>query len=108
VSENRVLRRIFGPKRDEVTGQWRKLHNEDVNDLYSAPNIVRVVKIEKNEIGRACSAYGEEERRIQGFGGETCKERDHLGDPGVDGRKILRWIFRNGMWESGLDRSGSG
>ena len=44
VFENRVLRRIFGPKRDEVTGEWRKLHNEELNDLYCSPNIVRVLK----------------------------------------------------------------
>ena len=44
VFENRVLRRIFGPKRDGVTGEWRKLHNEGFNDLYSSPNIVRVIK----------------------------------------------------------------
>jgi hypothetical protein len=44
VFENRVLRRIFGPKRDEVTGEWRKLHNEDLNGLYSLHNIVRVIK----------------------------------------------------------------
>jgi hypothetical protein len=44
VSENRVLRRVFGPKRDEVTGEWRKLHNEELNDLYSLLHIVRVVK----------------------------------------------------------------
>jgi hypothetical protein len=44
VFENRVLRRVFGPKRDEVTGEWRKLHNEKLNDLYSLHNIVRVVK----------------------------------------------------------------
>jgi hypothetical protein len=44
VFENRVLRRIFGPKRDQVTGEWRKLHNEELNDLYSLTNIVRVVK----------------------------------------------------------------
>ena len=42
--ENRVLRRVFGPKRDEVTGEWRKLHNKEVSDLYAVPNIVRVVK----------------------------------------------------------------
>ena len=41
VFENRVLREIFGPKRDEVTGEWRKLHNEELNDLYCSPNIVR-------------------------------------------------------------------
>jgi hypothetical protein len=44
VFENRVLRRIFGPKRNEVTGEWRKLHNEELNNLYSSPNIVRVIK----------------------------------------------------------------
>jgi len=44
VFENKVLRRIFGPKRDEVTGKWRKLHNEELNDMYSSPNIVRVIK----------------------------------------------------------------
>ena len=44
VFENRVLRRVFGPKRDEVTGEWRKLHNESLSDLYALPNIVRVVK----------------------------------------------------------------
>jgi hypothetical protein len=44
VFENRVLRRVFGPKRDEVTRESRKLHNEELNDLYSLPNIVRVVK----------------------------------------------------------------
>ena len=44
VFENRVLRRILGPKKDKVTGEWRKLHNEDLNDLYCSPNIVRVIK----------------------------------------------------------------
>jgi len=44
VLENRVLRRIFGPKRDEVTGEWRKLHNEELNDMFSSSNIVRVIK----------------------------------------------------------------
>jgi hypothetical protein len=44
VFENRVFRRIFGPKRDEVTGEWRRLHNEELSDLYSSPNIVRVIK----------------------------------------------------------------
>jgi hypothetical protein len=44
VFENRVFRKVFGPKRDEVTGEWRKLHNEELSDLYSLPNIVRVVK----------------------------------------------------------------
>jgi len=44
VFEHRVLRRIFGPKRDEVTGEWRKLHNEELNDLYSSPDVIQVIK----------------------------------------------------------------
>jgi hypothetical protein len=44
VFENSVLRRIFGPKRDEVTGGWKKLHNEELRDLYSSPNIIRIIK----------------------------------------------------------------
>jgi hypothetical protein len=44
VFENRVLRRIFGPKRDEVTGEWRKLHNEELRDLYSSPRLIRIIK----------------------------------------------------------------
>jgi hypothetical protein len=44
VFENRMLRRIFGPKRDEVTGEWRKLHNEELRDLYSSPSIIRIIK----------------------------------------------------------------
>jgi hypothetical protein len=44
VFENRVVRRIFGPKRDEVTGEWRKLHNEELHNLYSSPNIIRIIE----------------------------------------------------------------
>jgi hypothetical protein len=47
VFENRMLRRIFGPKRDEVTGGWRKLYNEELHDLYSTPNIIRMIKLRR-------------------------------------------------------------
>ena len=58
-----VLWRIFGPKRDEVTGEWRKLHNEEINDLYSSTNICSGDNIEKTDEAGACSTYGGEERR---------------------------------------------
>jgi hypothetical protein len=48
---NRVLRRIFGPKRDEVTGEWRKLHNEEPRDLFSSPSIIRLIKSKKDKMG---------------------------------------------------------
>jgi len=57
ITVNRVLRRLFGPKGDEVTGECRKLHNEELNDLYSSPNIVREIKSRKKIGGGAWSAY---------------------------------------------------
>ena len=70
VSENRVFRRIFGYTKDKLTGEWRKLYNDDLDDLQRAQDIFRVKKIEKNEMGGACSTNGREERCIQGFGWE--------------------------------------
>jgi hypothetical protein len=67
--EYRVLRGIFGPKRDEITGEWRKLHNEELNDLYSSPNIVRLIK--SRIIGWAGHVARMGERSVQRFGGET-------------------------------------
>jgi hypothetical protein len=61
VFENRVLRRIFGPKRDEVTGEWRKLHNEELRDSYSSPSVIRIIA---DEMGGPCSTYGREEERL--------------------------------------------
>ena len=69
VFENRVLRRIFGAKREEVTGEWRKLHNEELNYLYCSLNIVRVIKSRRMRWEGHVARLGE--RRIQGFGGET-------------------------------------
>ena len=60
VFENRVLRRVFGPKRDEVTGEWRKLHNEELNDLFSSPNIVRVVKSRRMRWAGHVACMGED------------------------------------------------
>jgi hypothetical protein len=61
VFENRVLRRIFGPKMDEVTGGWRKLHNEELHNLYSSPSIIKMTKPRRIQMGRACSTCAREE-----------------------------------------------
>jgi len=95
----RVLRRIFGPRRDEVTGEWRKLHNEEMNDLFCSPNIVRVIKSRIMRWAGHVARMGER-RGVYRVLVEKHKERDHLGDPGVDGRIILRWIFRK--WDVGV------
>src|SRR5215468_8887461 len=60
VFENRVLRRVFGPKRDDVTGEWRKLHNEELKDLYSSPSIVRVIKSRRMRRAEHVAHMGEE------------------------------------------------
>jgi len=60
VFENKMLRRIFGPKRDDVTGDWKRLHNEELNDLYSSPNIVRVIKSRRMRLAWHVARMGEE------------------------------------------------
>jgi hypothetical protein len=88
VFENIVLSRIFGPKRDEVTGEWRKLYNAELYDLYSSPNIVGVIKSRRMRLTEHVARMGRRETCI-GFRWENLKKGDLWGDPGVDGRIIL-------------------
>jgi hypothetical protein len=93
VFENRVLKGIVGSKRDEVTGEWRQLHNEELHDLYCSPNIVRVIKSRRMRWTGHVARMGRGEA-CTGFWWENLRERGHCGDLDVDGRIILRWMFR--------------
>jgi hypothetical protein len=85
--ENRGLRRLLGPKTDEMTGDWRKLHNEDVHHLYSSSNIIRMIK--SRSMQGVQHAWGDEQC-VQTFSLENRKGTDHLEDLGVDGRILNR------------------
>ena len=96
-----VSRRIFGPRRDEVTGEWRRLYNEELNDLYSSPNIVRVIKSRRMRWAGHVARMGEEGGCIGSWWG-NWREGDHWGDLGVDGWIILGRIEKNEMgWACG-------
>jgi hypothetical protein len=69
--ENTMLRKICGPKRDDVTGKWRRLHNRELYHLYSSPNIIWVIKSRRMRWAGACGMYGRQERCTQGFGEKT-------------------------------------
>ena len=94
VFEYKVLRRIIGPKWEEVTREWRKLHNEELNDLYCSPNIVRVIKSRRIQWAGHVACMGERRGVYRVLVGKP-EGKIYLVDPGVDGRIILRWIFRN-------------
>jgi len=103
VFENRVLRRIFGPEKDEITRLWRKVHNGELNILYS-PNVVQVIKIE-NEIGGARSTYGGRGEAYTRFWWGGLRVMRPLG------RSRRRWeggSSGSGLWGHGQDRAGSG
>jgi hypothetical protein len=76
VFENRVLKNIFEPKRDEGTGEWRKLHNEELHDLYSSPSIIRTIKSRRMRWAGHVARMGRRETRI-GYRWESQRERDH-------------------------------
>jgi hypothetical protein len=84
VFENRVLRRIFGPKRDEGTGDWRKLHNEELNDLHYSPKVIRMIKSRGMRWTGYVARMGER-RGLYKFWWGNLRERTQLGDPSVDG-----------------------
>jgi hypothetical protein len=76
VFENKVLSRIFGPKRDELTGEWRKLHNEELRDLYSSPSIIRIIKSRRMRWASHVALMGRRGTLLD-YWWESQKERDH-------------------------------
>ena len=84
-----MLRRIFGPRRANVTGQWRKLRNEELNDLYSSPNIVRVIKSRGIRWAEHVARVGDRKVVYSVVLGRP-EGKSHLEDLGIDGRIILR------------------
>ena len=100
VCENRILRRIFGCKRDAVTRVWRKLHIEELYELYSSPNIIWMVKSVRMKCAGHVARMGRGGKEHTGFWWGKLRERDHLEDKGVDRRIILKGIFR--CWDGAL------
>jgi len=95
VFENMVLRRIFGSRK----GEWRRLQNEELNDLYSSPNIVRVIKSRRMRWAGHVARMSEKRGCIGSWWGNR-RERDHWEDLGVDWLIILGWISRK--WDVGI------
>jgi hypothetical protein len=84
-----VSRKIFGPKSDEVTGEWRKIHNENIHDLYTSPDIFRAMKSKRMRWDGNVARMGIGEV-YTGFWWGNLRERDHLKDSGLNGKIILR------------------
>ena len=100
-----MLRGIFGPRRDVVTGEWSKLRKEGLKDLYSSHNIVRVTKSKKMRF-MGCIARIGEMKVVYRVSVRIPEESNHLGDPGVDCRIILNGSEASMIWVYGLDRAG--
>jgi hypothetical protein len=90
--ENKVLRRIFGPKSDEVTGEWKKLHNEEFHDMYSSPSIIRIIKARRMRWAGHAAQIGEKRKAFRLLVGKPGEE-GHCEDQDVGGWIILGWIL---------------
>jgi hypothetical protein len=83
----------FGPKKDAVTGGWRKLHNEELHNFYSSLSIIRMIKSRRMRWAGACSTNGGEEEGVLGYCWERQNERYHREDQNIGGWAILKWTI---------------
>jgi hypothetical protein len=102
VFENRVLRGIFGPKRDEATGEWRRLHNEELYDLYSSPNINRVIKSRRMGWAGYVARMGEKRGAYRILVGKP-EARRPLGRPRRRWEDNIKVDLQEVGWGHGLD-----
>ena len=100
--ENRVPRRIFGPKRDEVTGEWRKIHNEELNDLYCSPNITRVIKSRRMRWAGLVTRMRERRDAYRVLVGKPEGKRP-LGRPRLRWNDNIKMNLQEVGWGHGLD-----
>jgi hypothetical protein len=107
VFENMVLRRIFGPKRCDVTGEWSKLHSEELHNLYSSPDIIRQIKPRRMRWAGHVARKGED-RKVYMVLVENPEGKKPLGRPNRWWMDGIRMDLRDSGWGCGLDSSGSG
>jgi len=99
VFQNRRQRRILGPRSGEVTGDWRKLHNDELHNLYSSPNIIWLMKSRRMR----CAGHVARMGKTRGVYRGNLRETHLLENPGVDGSIILKWIFKKWVGGSGMN-----
>jgi hypothetical protein len=104
---NRVLWRIFQPERDEVRGEWRRLHNKELYALYSSPNIIRVIKLRRLRWTGHVARMGERRGAYRALMGKP-EGRRPLGRPSRRWEDNIKMDLREAGWGHGLDQSGSG
>jgi hypothetical protein len=107
VSENRVLRRIFGPKRDKVMGKWRKLHNEELHNLYSTPGVIRQIKSRRMRWAGHVARMGEGRNVYRVLMGKPEGKRP-LGRVRRRWEDGLKWTLGRLVWGCVVDSPGSG